>query len=120
MTADISRQIRKIWDEDAASYDRSPAHSPQRPHEIAAWRAALCHLLPAPPATVLDIGAGTGFVSLMLADLGFQVTALDFSADMLTVLGAKARQLGLDVELAHGDAAEPRQAGSTTLLWSVT
>lgn len=105
MTSEITQQIRRIWDEDAAHYDRS--HSPRRPHVLAAWRATLRRLLPEPPATVLDQGAGTGFVSLMLADLGYQVTAIDVSAQMLAVLRSKADRVGVNVRTLHADAAHP-------------
>lgn len=72
--ASITREIRAFWDEDAAGYDASPSHYPQRPHEQAAWAAALRRLLPEPPASVLDAGAGTGFLSLLLAGQGYAVT----------------------------------------------
>jgi SAM-dependent methyltransferase len=107
MTTDITRQICRIWDEDAATYDGSPAHSPQRPHELAAWRATLRRLLPDPPASVLDVGAGTGFVSLMLAELGYQVTGVDLSAQMLAVLRSKANRLSLNIRTVQADAAFP-------------
>lgn len=106
MTTDITQQIGRIWDEDAANYDRS--HSSQLPpHARAAWRATLRRLLPDPPASVLDVGAGTGFVSLLLAGLGYQVTAVDFSAQMLAALRSKADRLGLSVRTLHADAAHP-------------
>jgi SAM-dependent methyltransferase len=105
MTADIRQQICSIWDEDAATYDQS--HSSRRPHVLAAWRATLLRLLPDPPASVLDAGAGTGFVSLMLAELGYQVTAVDLSAQMLAVLRSKADRLGLNVRILHADVAQP-------------
>lgn len=106
MTTDITRQIGRIWDADAAHYDRS--HSARLPaHARAAWRAALRRLLPDPPASVLDAGAGTGFISVMLADLGYQVTAVDFSAQMLAALKLKADGLGLNVRTVHADAAHP-------------
>jgi len=44
--------------------------------------------LPAPPATVLDVGGGAAHQSLPLARLGYEVTVLDPSAAML----AKAEQ----------------------------
>ncbi|MEU4524445.1 methyltransferase [Amycolatopsis sp. NPDC024027] len=44
--------------------------------------------LPAPPASVLDVGGGAGHQSFPLAHAGYDVTLLDSSAAMLT----KARQ----------------------------
>ena len=108
MTADsVSEEIQQFWDEDAAVYDDSPEHHPRRPHERAAWSATLRRLLPDPPARVLDAGAGTGFLSLLLAAQGYQVTAMDLSAGMLEKLRAKAARQGLDVEIVRADAASP-------------
>jgi SAM-dependent methyltransferase len=108
MTAEgISEEIRQFWDEDADSYDDSPSHYPQRPQELAAWGGTLRRLLPDPPAKVLDAGAGTGFLSLLLAGQGYQVTALDLSARMLASLQSKAALLGLDIRTVHADAASP-------------
>ena len=105
MTRDITQQISSIWDEDAAVYDRN--HSAPRPEVLAAWRTTLRRLLPDPPARVLDAGAGTGFVSLILAALGYQVTAVDLSAQMLAVLRSKADRLGLDIRTVHADVVHP-------------
>lgn len=56
-------------------YDNAPSHYPSRPQEQAAWLAALRRLLPPPRAAVPDMGAGTGFLSLLLAARGYRVTA---------------------------------------------
>ncbi len=106
-TGSVSEEIRQFWDEDAAVYDDSPEHHPRRPHERAAWSATLRRLLPDPPARVLDAGAGTGFLSLLLAAQGYQVTAMDLSAGMLERLQAKATRQGLDVEIVRADASSP-------------
>jgi SAM-dependent methyltransferase len=106
-TGSVSEEIQQFWDEDAAVYDHSPEHHPRRPHERAAWSATLRRLLPDPPARVLDAGAGTGFLSLLLAAQGYQVTAMDLSAGMLEKLRAKAARQGLDVEIVRADAASP-------------
>jgi SAM-dependent methyltransferase len=98
--------IRRFWDDDAATYDRAAGHRPRDPGVLAAWTAALGRLLPPPPAAVLDCGAGTGFLSLIAARAGHQVTALDLSPAMLEQLGASARTEGLEVTLAEGRAEE--------------
>jgi SAM-dependent methyltransferase len=51
---------------------------------------------------VLDIGAGTGRVSLHLAGQGHSVVALDRSADLLAAL--RARTAGLEIETIVADA----------------
>ncbi len=107
MAGGLSDEIRQFWDEDAAGYDNSPSHHPRRPNEQAAWGAALRRLLPDPRAHVLDVGAGTGFLSLLLAGQGYRITAVDLSPAMLTVLRGKAARLGLDVLTVEADAVSP-------------
>lgn len=107
MAADsVPEQLREYWDADAPTYARSPGHHPHDPAERAAWAAALDAYLP-PGGRVLDVGSGTGFLSLLAASLGRRVTALDFSPGMLDRLGREAERRGLDVELVHGDASSP-------------
>jgi SAM-dependent methyltransferase len=105
--AEIADEIRQFWDDDAAVYDRSESHCPQRPQEQAAWAGTLRRLLPEPPVRVLDVGAGTGFLSLLLAGQGYQVTAVDLSSRMLSALRAKADRLGLEIQTVESDAASP-------------
>jgi ubiquinone/menaquinone biosynthesis C-methylase UbiE len=46
------------------------------------------------PAAVLDLGCGTGSVSVLLAELGQAVTAVDFSPAMIALAEAKAAIAG--------------------------
>ncbi len=45
------------------------------------------------PRTAVDLACGTGSVSLLLAQRGYQVTGVDMSEDMLTVAYDKAQSL---------------------------
>jgi SAM-dependent methyltransferase len=108
--AEVHDHLRDWWDRDSDTYDFAPSHAVTDPVEAAAWRAALRRALPEPGATVLDVGAGTGAMSLLAAELGYRVTGLDLSPGMLEKARAKARAQGLgDVEFVLGSSTEPPQ-----------
>ena len=88
MSEDVTGRVRDWWDADAATYDDSSDHgwAVASPALRAAWNAALHRFLPGPGSRVLDVGAGTGFLSLAAARLGHRVTALDLSEGMLARL----------------------------------
>ncbi|MFL5799588.1 MAG: class I SAM-dependent methyltransferase [Actinomycetota bacterium] len=104
---DVQDRIRRWWNEDAATYDDTPSHAATDPVEAAAWRAALLRFLPPPPARVLDVGAGTGSMTVLAAGLGHRLTALDLSEEMLDRARRKAEARGLEVEFRVGSGAEP-------------
>lgn len=105
-TGELREHLRTYWDRDSHTYDEAESHAPRSPVVNAAWRGALARLLP-DPVRVLDIGAGTGFVSLNLARLGHRVTAVDSAPGMLERLRAKAADEGLEIETVEADAADP-------------
>jgi SAM-dependent methyltransferase len=104
---EIHDRIRDWWNADAEVYDRAPSHAASDPLEAAAWRAALEDALPPTPATVLDVGAGTGAMSLLAAELGHDVTALDLAPAMLDQARSKAVARGLQLSFVVGRADRP-------------
>ncbi len=106
---EVSGRIREYWDADAATYDATPSHAISDVLESAAWRQALREALPEAPARVLDAGAGTGALSLLAAELGHDVTALDLSAAMLARAQGKASERSLEERMRFvvGSVGEP-------------
>ncbi|HJS26984.1 MAG TPA: methyltransferase domain-containing protein [Actinomycetota bacterium] len=109
MNGDVHDRIREFWDEDAHTYDAAKSHAISDPLEAAAWRRALVEALPAPGSRVLDVGAGTGALSILAAELGHEVTALDLSPGMLGRAELKAKERGLGGRMAFvvGSGMEP-------------
>jgi ubiquinone/menaquinone biosynthesis C-methylase UbiE len=122
--SDATERIRGYWDEDAAGYDHAPGHYPKTAAEWAAWRGEIEPLLPPAPARVLDVGAGTGFLTMAAAGLGHAVTAVDLSGQMLARLTAKASAQQLTVTVLQASADQVPQEGfdavmSRHLLWTL-
>jgi SAM-dependent methyltransferase len=121
---DIVERIGAFWNNAAATYEQAYGHHPQTALEWAAWRGALARLLPPAPARVLDVGAGTGIISLSVAHLGHTVTALDLAPVMLERLRSIAAADGVEVVTVHGRADEPPPGQwdvvmSRHLLWTL-
>lgn len=102
---------QKTWDAEAATFDDEPDHGLRDPQVRAAWRSLLVPLLPPEPARILDLGCGTGSLSVLLAEQGHQVTGLDLSPRMLDRAAEKAHRHGVPVTFLQGDAAQPRGVG---------
>ncbi len=105
--SETHERIRAWWNADATVYDDAAGHALSDPVEAAAWRRALERTLPPTPARVLDAGTGTGSIALLAAELGYEVTGVDLSEDMLERARAKVAAQGLDVTLVHGPAESP-------------
>jgi ubiquinone/menaquinone biosynthesis C-methylase UbiE len=105
--ADVHDRIRDFWNQDSETYDLAPGHAMSDPVESAAWRRVLTDTLPPAPARVLDVGAGTGAIALLVAELGYDVTALDLSDRMLARAEAKAAERGMEVSFVVGPADDP-------------
>jgi SAM-dependent methyltransferase len=104
---EVHDTIREWWDRDSLTYDEAKSHAISDPLEAATWRQALREALPEPPARVLDVGAGTGALSLLAAELGHEVTALDLSEGMLAVARRKAAERGVELTFVVGSGTEP-------------
>jgi len=99
--------IAAYWDTAAATFDEEPDHGLRHPETRTAWAERLATWLPAAPLDVLDLGCGTGSLSLLLAAAGHRVTGIDLATAMVTRARAKLAAADLPARFLIGDAAAP-------------
>lgn len=92
---DIHDDSLRYWSGRAQEYSalhRAEYDSPKQQR----FAAVLAHFMPQldRPVDALDVGCGSGFLSLTLASLGCHVTGIDFSPDMLEQARGNAQAKG--------------------------
>ncbi len=129
---DIKKQIaldniRQFWDAEATSFDNEPDHGLNDPVVLKAWTELLKKGLPQAPAKILDIGCGTGSLSVVLAGLGHSVTGIDLSPAMIVAAREKALKAGYQISFYEMEASYPELLEKPFdgilcrhLLWSLT
>lgn len=103
----MNSDAERLWDGYAETFDNAADHGLRDPRVRAEWKALLLPLLPTPPSRVVDLGCGTGSLAVLLAEHGYQVSALDLSGSMVRLAEAKANAAGVSIEFVQGDAAQP-------------
>lgn len=123
---DPQSPITAFWNWRAPEYDDHPGHGLATEAECAAWLATLRDLLPPAPADVVDLGCGTGFLALLIAELGHRVTGFDLAEEMLARARAKAAELATPPRFELGNASDPPVAdmsvdviASRHLIWTL-
>jgi SAM-dependent methyltransferase len=97
--------IAGYWDAAADSFDEEADHGLRDPVVRAAWDGRLAGWLPGGPFDVLDLGCGTGSLSLLLTGHGHHVTGVDLAPRM--VERARAKLAGTGAVVLVGDAGRP-------------
>ncbi len=96
--------LRNHWDVRSAEYNDFVVKGYSNLRERRAWQDHFTSILGDEKLKVLDVGCGPGIVSMQLADLGHDVTSVDFSERMLEFARQNAADNGLSIDFRHGDA----------------
>lgn len=103
---ELSKQIQEYWNK------RSQDFSTVRRRELAspdarAWQSYIMKYLPhGRRLKILDIGTGPGFLAILMARLGHDVTAIDSSTGMIQEARRNAAEHHVFVDFQAGDAQE--------------
>jgi ubiquinone/menaquinone biosynthesis C-methylase UbiE len=101
----VKAQVAAHWNRRAAHFDEDFGHSIGSIAERAAWDRILDLVVPKRPGlSALDIGCGTGFLSLELAARGHHATGVDFAPAMLALARQKAAAAGAAIRFEEADA----------------
>ena len=98
-------QIRQYWNSRAEGYKLSNREELEDEHRIFLWEQQFRRALNGRICRhVLDVGCGPGFFSVLLARLGYEVTAVDYTENMLAEARKNAAHYGVDIDFRRMDA----------------
>ena len=105
-----SQRVNSYWNSPlcVTEYDQTHAQGIGVERDDQLWKEEFRTYLPPPPARVLDLGCGTGFASVLLAEMGYAVTGLDQSENMLREARQKAAARQVDVRFVQGNVMAPQ------------
>lgn len=99
-------EIRRYWNTRAEGYTLSNREELEG-ESRSWWERQLCGVLDGKNyRKVLDIGCGPGFFSVLLAQMGYEVTAVDYTENMLTEAKKNADTYKVSVDFRRMDAQE--------------
>jgi 2-polyprenyl-3-methyl-5-hydroxy-6-metoxy-1,4-benzoquinol methylase len=103
----VTGGVQEYWDAEAERFDEEPDHGLRDPEVRAAWGRLLTEHLPVPPADVLDLGCGTGTLTVLLAEAGYRVHGVDLAPKMVAAARTKVAAAGVTATVEVGDASDP-------------
>lgn len=100
----VKELVQQHWNGRAATFDEESQHGIHSDGQHDRWLSVLCEWTGDDAQRVLDVGCGTGVISLLLAELGHDVVGVDFAPEMLEYARAKARRTAYSIAFLQGDA----------------
>ena len=118
--------IRDYFSEESGVFDSYTKKSLTIEKEQRNWKKLYSEVLGSDVKKVLNVGCGPGTEAILLAGMGYEVTALDFSPEMIELTKQNAETCGVSVATVVGDAENlPFQEGefdaivSNYALWAI-
>ncbi len=110
----IRDEIKAYWSRRAETFDLQPGHEIFSAQEKEAWHQLIeVHLGPGQGRRVLDLACGTGVVTHLLSDCGYNVIGMDWSEDMLERVRRKSKIRHSNIEFRIGDAENTMEPSGT-------
>lgn len=100
----VKELVQQHWNGRAATFDEESQHGIHSDEQHDRWLTVLREWTGDEHLHVLDVGCGTGVISLLLTELGHDVVGVDFAPEMLEHARSKAQEAGYSIEFQGGDA----------------
>lgn len=100
----VKELVHQYWNGRAATFDGESQHGIHSDEQHERWLRVLREWTGDDSRHVLDVGCGTGVISLLLAELKHAVVGVDFALEMLERARAKARRINHPIKFLRGDA----------------
>jgi ubiquinone/menaquinone biosynthesis C-methylase UbiE len=100
----MKQNLIGYWNSGAARYNRGIEPFLRSEKGTKGWKSLFSDYLGTNPLKLLDVGTGPGSISVLLAGMGHEVTAVDLSDEMLILAKKNADACGVMVDLRKGDA----------------
>jgi ubiquinone/menaquinone biosynthesis C-methylase UbiE len=108
----------KYWDREARSHDMKVEKHKEKYHTMVKYMIDLTN--PKKADVVMEIGAGTGMVSLLLAPKVKKVIAVDISEEMLRIAKERAMESGVNnIEFVRGTFHNPGIAEKADIIITI-
>lgn len=108
----------KYWDKEARSYNVKVEKHKERYHKLVEYIIDLTN--PKKTDVVMEIGAGTGVVSLLLAPKVKKIIAVDISKEMLRIAKERAKEAGVNnIEFVKGTFHKPNIAEKVDIIVTI-
>lgn len=101
---DVKALVRRHWNRRAPTFDEEPEHATHSDAQRERWLAVLDEWAGDPPRRTIDVGCGTGTISVLLAALGHDVLGVDAAPKMVGRARRKAADAGHSIAFLLGDA----------------
>ncbi len=99
----VKSVVRSYWDQRSQTYGIGTYKSQSEAERL--WSGILKNTIRMDKnLNILDVGTGTGFLALLLAEMGHNVTGIDISRRMLEKSRQNADTMNLSIDFMHGDA----------------
>lgn len=102
----MDEYIQSYYDKECESFNAYTNLAFTNMKERRCWQKLYSEVFGNEKKEVLNVGCGPGTEALVLADMGFHVTGLDFSTKMVEVARFNSEKYGIRYDVVQGDAMD--------------